>query len=120
MHDIEDISCEIFVDTSLSQTDLCVQLHQFVGGTPGRFMRGIITHHNRIHVLKNGYRLAGVRHSDTAAFLYYRYLLDIFPTETPLSLDEQVLFVDRILTYFEEQNMPATPVCDYEHLLKKR
>ncbi len=57
-----------------------------------------------------------IRKDEENGFLYYRYLLEIEPTEE-FGKENAVEFVGKILDYLWSQGFPAVASCDYEELL---
>lgn len=110
-----DLGSEIYVDTNTERENLTYALGQLFGSSPDKY-NNVETSIGELSVLKNDDFDEQIRKDEENGFLYYRYLLEIEPTEE-FGKENAVEFVGKILDYLWSQGCPAVASCDYEELL---
>jgi hypothetical protein len=72
---------------------------------------------NRIEIVMNEDYDSNLTADPEDGYLYYKYLLAVYPISEDVSLDEQVRLSQKMLQTFSNQGIMAEIVADFEKLL---
>jgi hypothetical protein len=112
-----DLFIKIFVDSDIEKEMLLNTVSNIVNGT----IRGssILTKQAEIFIFNNGDFDEDKRNEGTDGFLYYKYYLEIKPTE---DTDDRnyVLEISNLLTNMWNTDFKAIASCDFEDLLPRK
>jgi hypothetical protein len=112
----DDLYCQCFLrlDDIEKKGDLCIWLNRFFSGNiiPYPF-DSIETSWCKIHMQKNkGYNM-GDQSDPQDGFLYWRYFLDIEPSETT-SESEYIRHLRQFIHELKNQGIGVVPACTFE------
>lgn len=117
MEEKYDLFTKIFVDSDVDKEILLDTVSNIVMGTING--SSILTKQAEIFIFKNGDFDEDKRNQGTDGFLYYKYYLEIEPTE---DADDRnyVLEVSNLLTNLWNADFKAIASCDFEDLLPRK
>jgi hypothetical protein len=105
-----NLYCKIFLDADASYDDLVAQLQQIIGGV--REYHSLSTDLCTVDVRRND-DFDRSRKSGADGFLYYRYFLDVEPTQ-PIQRERYVSFIKNILSRLRDRGTKCVAACDFE------
>lgn len=112
-----DLFTKIFVDSDVDKEILLDTVSNFVMGTISG--SSILTKQAEIFIFNNGDFDEDKRNQEDDSFLYYKYYLEIEPTED-VGGRIYVLEIANLLTKLWDADFKAIASCDFEDLLPKK
>lgn len=112
-----DLFTKIFVDSDVDKVMLLDTVSNIVMGTISG--SSILTKQAEIFIFNNGDFDEEKRNQGNDGFLYYKYYLEIEPTED-VSDRNYVLEISNLLTKLWDADFKAIASCDFEDLLPRK
>ncbi|NMM54792.1 MULTISPECIES: hypothetical protein [Paenibacillus] len=117
MEEEYDLFTKIFVDSDVDKEMLLDTVSTIVMGTISG--SSILTKQAEIFIFNNGDFDKDKRNQGNDGFLYYKYYLEIEPTEDVIDRN-YVLEISNLLTKLWDADFKAIASCDFEDLLPRK
>jgi hypothetical protein len=110
-----DLYCTLYVDTHIEQPGFVILINDFLNGKI--FLRNIDNDYLSLSVMKNEDYDPIKKDSELDdAFLYYRYYLDVDPSDN-VNRETFVQQLRFLINFLRKNGFKTQPVCDFENEL---